>query len=189
MLDGRLAGIVDRTFSCAPVTVDTRLVAVVLDAVPIDASERFDPFEPPSPGFVGVGSGAWEPRSELVSVRARAWRRFRAVRSAQGVYANSIRCTPSQTAVPLGTRGLPGSPIRWAEHATCLARGRVVIRIRAMLERAAPWKPAGARYVGARSNVVEAELAVRSERSERPLAYIELARRGSTKLWLSPACS
>jgi hypothetical protein len=44
-------------------------------------------------------------------------------------------------------------------------------------------------YDGARRQVVEAAVAVRSERTGKPVAFVELGRAGKTRLWTSPGCS
>lgn len=181
--------VIDRTFGCTPVPLDANLRTVDVSAVPIRAGEPFVPFQAPSPGFIGVASGGWEPGSELVSIRARGWQRFTSTYSAEGVYASIKRCAPSRISVPLSPRGLPGPPIQWAKQATCLGRGRVIVRVRAILQLPVSWQPLiSTSYDGARSKVVEAALAIRSERTGKPIAYMELDRDGKTKLWYSPRC-
>ena len=176
---------IDRTFRCVPVTLGG-LRSFDVHVIPHGTKEQF--LQEPSPGFAGVSSGPWAPRSELVSIRARAWQRYRATRSAPGLYASTRRCVSSSTSVALSARGLPGPPVRWRERATCSTGGRVLVRVRAVLESNAPWRQAG-RYVGARSNVVEAALAMRSGRTGKPIAYIELDRSGKTTFWHSSHCT
>ena len=185
----RTARFIDRTFLCTPAGLADGLRALDVDAVPIRATERQQPFQPRSPGFIGVASGSYDPNSELVSIRARAWQRFRMIRSPQGVYASVRRCAPSRASLTLSAKGLPGPPVRWAEHATCLIRGRVLVRVRATLRPPASWHSVDASFAGARSNVIQSALAIRSDRTGRPLAYMELDPDGGTRLWLSPLCS
>lgn len=186
-----VARVIDRTFGCIPIAQNADLRAVDVNAVPSGAIEAHDPLQHRSPGFIGVASGGWEPDSELVSIRAHGWQRFasRSTYSAAGVYASIKRCASSRISVPLSGRGLPGSPIRWAKQVTCLGRGRVIVRVRALLQLPVSWQPLiSTSFNGARSNVVEAALAIRSERTGKPIAYMELDLDGTTRLWYSPRC-
>jgi hypothetical protein len=101
---------------------------------------------------------------------------------------NARSCTATRNTVPLSSRGLPGPPIEFNQEAECLLRGRVLVRVRAVLNAPASWRPAGDGYAGARANVVEAALAVRSARTRKPLAFIQLRAQGKTRSWISPGC-
>ena len=182
------ARIVDRTFRCTPTAVGSGLRELTVDTVPITATERSA--QDPSPGFIGVISGGWAPSSDFVSIRARRWQRFgRPVNSWQGVYANTARCASSRRSVSLSSKGLPGPPIRWQERERCVVPGRILVRFRAVLQAPALWRRISGSYLGARSNVIDAALAIRSERTGNPIAYMGLDRAGKTKLWYSPpAC-
>lgn len=183
------ARVIDRTFRCTPVTLDADLRATDVNVVPITAREPYNPSQKPSPGFIGVASGGRGSDADLVSVRARGWQRFRSTYSPAGVYAAvAPRCAPSRISVALSPRGLAGPPVRWGREVTCLGRGRVLVRVRAVLQPPASWQPQTDSFDGARSNVVQAAIAVRSERTGKPLAYTELERDGSTKLWHAPSC-
>jgi hypothetical protein len=70
----------------------------------------------------------------------------------------------------------------------CPIPGRILVRVRAVLESPAPWQGVDGSYMGTRKSVVEAVLAVRSERTRRPIALIRLDSRGKTKFWASPDC-
>ncbi len=179
---------IDRTFGCTPVALDAALRATDVNAVPVTALEPYDPFQKRSPGFIGVASGGRGADADLVSVRARGWQRFRSTYSPAGVYARAGRCVSSRHSVPLSASGLPGPAVRWAREVTCLGRGRVLVRVRAVLQSPASWQPQTDSVDGARSNVVQASIAVRSERTGKPLAYLELARDGGTKLWHARSC-
>ena len=180
--------VIDLTFGCTPAVLSGRLRVSDVTAVPIRAAEPGIPFQQRSPGFIGVASGGWGPGSELVSIRARGWQRFATVYSDEGVYASIKRCSWSRISLPLTAKGLPGPPVRWAEQVTCAARGRILIRVRATLQSPSPWQPLSDSYDGAPRNVVEAALAVRSERTGKPIAYMEFGRDRKTKLWYSPTC-
>ena len=181
--------VVDRTFGCTPIALDATLRATDVNVVPIGAAEPYGAFQKRSPGFLGVASGGWGPDAELVSVRARGWQRFRSTYSAEGVYAAVRRCAASRTFVPLSAKGLAGPPVQWAKELTCLGRGRVLIRVRATLQTPASWRAQTDSFDGARSNVVQAAIAVRSERTGKPIAYMELGSDGKTKLWSAAGCS
>ena len=180
--------VIDRTFGCIPEAATGKVRALDVTAVPRGAVETHDPFAPRSPGFIGVSSGGWESTSELVAVRAGRWQRFTRGYSAAGVFA-SRGCGLSRVSVPLSKQGLSGAPTRWVKNARCLGRGRVIIRVRATLTKSDPWRPLVTGSLdGATGTVTQAALAVRSERTGRPLAYMELAPDGSTKLWLASGC-
>lgn len=181
--------VIDRTLGCLPEVAAGTVRTVDLHAYPLGTVEVHDPSRKRSPGFISVGSGGWGPGGDLVSVRARRWERFPKIVSREGVYASIGRCGASRVRVPLSAAGLPGGPVRWAKHVTCLGRGRVLVRVRATLEAGSRWQTLlTASSDGAQGNVIEAKLAVRSEQTGRPLAYVELGRDGSTKLWTSPGC-
>jgi hypothetical protein len=182
------ARVIDRTFRCTPIPLSAGPREVTVDTVPVSATEISG--QDPSPGFIGVTSGGWRPGSDLVSIRARRWERFRTTANSwQGAYANTARCASSRRSVPLSRKGLPGPPIRWQETERCVVPGRVFVRFRAALQSPASWRRMSPSYAGARSNVVEAAVAVRGERTRKPIAYMELERGGKTKLWYSPpAC-
>jgi hypothetical protein len=181
------ARIVDRTFRCTPLALGDGLRDLRLNAVPRGTSvPHLD--QKPSPGYIGVRTGGWDLGSELVAVRARSWQRFRTTRSPHGVYAHRGRCRPERVSLALAPRGLPGPSAQWLKEESCPIRGRILLRVRAVLESPAPWQGADQSYIGARRNVVEATLAVRSERTRRPIALMRLDSRGKTKFWASPDC-
>jgi hypothetical protein len=186
------ARVLDRTFRCTPVALGQRLRDVDIDAVPSGAKEGYNPAQPRSPGFVGVGTGSYAAASELVVVRAREWWRFETNAGPKGVWVSTKRCTASRASVPLSPKGLPGHGVRWSEHGTCLVRGGLLVRVRATLQSPAGWesdptaRSPGA--VGAYSNVTKGALAVRSERTGRPIAFAELDAKGKTVLWYAPDC-
>jgi hypothetical protein len=183
------APVIDRTFGCLPLPLTGQVRTVDVRAYPIGTVEAHHADGSRSPGFISIGTGGWEPGADLVSVRARSWQRFHPTISREGVYASIRRCAPSRVRVPLSANGLPGGAVRWAKHATCLGRGRVIVRVQATLEAGSLWQPLiSASSDGAQGTVVRAKLAVRSERTRKPLAYIELARDGTTQAWISPGC-
>jgi hypothetical protein len=179
--------VIDRTFRCTPIAIGDGVRDLEVIANPLGSHEFQNPS--PSPGFLSLGSGGLSPTSELVSVRAAAWERFRNRRVLEGVYVSRGRCTPTQTAVRLSPTGLTGPPVQWSENKSCPVRGRVLVRVRAVLQAPAPWHHLDRTYVGARRSVVEAALAIRSERTGKPVAFVELGPAGKTRLWTSMGCS
>jgi hypothetical protein len=56
------------------------------------------------------------------------------------------------------------------------------------LQSSASWRRVQRWYAGAQSNVVEATLVVRSERSRRTVVLMQLDRTGKTLLWRARSC-
>jgi hypothetical protein len=184
--------IVDRTFRCTPERVGGGLRTFEVDAVPLGATEndyQRRAYQGRSPGFIGVRTGPFDPGSELVVIRARSWVRWAPTPSPPGVYAHARHCAPARGSVPLSPKGLPGPPVQYSDKAYCASRGRVLVRVRAVLHSRASWWRRNPPYDGARSNVVEAALAIRNERTRRPMAFAELGPAGKTRLWSSSNCS
>jgi hypothetical protein len=187
-LGARAPSIVDRTFRCTPVALGDGLREIDIVAAPLAATEYVSgPSPSPSPGALGVSSGGFSPTSELVSVRAAAWERFRSRRVPEGVFASHRRCSRARASIRLSPSGLQG-PVSWWESKSCLVRGRVVVRVRAVLQAPARWQRIDGTYDGARRQVVEAAIAVRNERG-RPIAFVDLRPAGKTRLWTSAGCS
>jgi hypothetical protein len=61
--------------------------------------------------------------------------------------------------------------------------------VRVVLQSSAAWRRVQGGYAGAREGVVEAALAVRTQRGRHPVAFIQLGRTGKTKLWTVGSCS
>jgi len=181
--------IVDRTFLCTPFSLAGGVRDLDIISSPRDGPLLRGTVRATSTGFIGIASGPDTSASDLVIVRARTQERYQQQPQAPGVYANVRRCTRVRRAVSLLPRGLPGPPIRYGTDPHCSVRGRVLIRVRATLESPTSWLPATPTSAGARKNVVEASIAVRTERNDRPLGLIALNRSGETKLWASAGCS
>lgn len=179
--------IIDRTFRCTPVAIGDGVRDLEVIAHPLGSHEFQNPS--PSPGFLGLGSGGLSPTSELVSVRAAAWERFRHRRALEGVYINKARCSAARTSLRLSPTGLPGRPVQWSENKSCPIRGHVLVRVRAVLQAPARWQQLDRTYIGARRSVVEAAFAVRGEGSRNPIAFVELGPAGKTRLWTLSGCS
>jgi hypothetical protein len=187
---GTISRVVDRTLACT-------LVAPLGDVRELDVlampplEDRFRNFHVPA--FLGVSSArviatSVSDRSNRVFVRARPFSVPPRTLPA-GVFANTRSCSATRSSVPLSPRGLPGPPLEYQQDAECGIRGRVLVRVRAVLQTAAGWRPVGDGYAGARATVVEAALAVRSARTRKPLAFMQLRPSGKTRFWASPGCS
>lgn len=180
--------IVDRTFLCTPFALGDGLRDVEVVARPLGSKEFQNPNS--SPGFLGVSSGGMSATSDLVSVRAAAWQRFRnRPRVPEGVFVHAARCSAARASVRLSPAGLPGPPVQWSEDRQCPVRGRVLLRVRAVLQSPATWQRIDRTYVGARQAVVEAAVVVRSERARKAIGFSELGPGGKTRLWVSSGCT
>lgn len=184
---GAATRVIDRTFRCTPASLAPGLRELDVLAIPVGERWTGSQQENPSPGYISLNSGGWRLGSELVAVRARQWQRF-AVSSAPGVYAQAS-CLPARSSLSLSPKGLTGPPTRWRDSVSCTLSGRVLVRVRAVLQTPASWQRVNQSHFGAARNVAEAKVAVRVERTRRPLALLELDSRGQTKLWTSSGCS
>lgn len=183
--------IIDRTFRCTLVPLYGGLRELEVTTKPRGSLGNGGRSDDVSPGYISVGSGqASGVFDDLIWARTRL--EERGVAPGQpfvpGVYADVRRCRAARVVVPLSNKGLPGPPVRFDQDADCEVRGRVLVRLRAALEAPTPWRRAQSPYFGARRNVVEATIALRSERSRRPIALLALDRGGGTRLWVSGGC-
>jgi hypothetical protein len=181
--------VVDRTFRCTPAVLYAGVRQLDVTTSPrgsLGAGGRSDDV---SPGYISVGSGAARGVfDDLVFARSRTEVRHAAIPFPPGVYVDARRCVRVRVVLPLSSKGLPGPPVRFSTEADCELRGRVLLRVRAQLEAPAAWQPATPPWAGARRDVVEATIAVRSERTRRPLALLALDRGGETRLWTASHC-
>lgn len=102
------------------------------------------------------------------------------------VYYNKTRCRVTPKSIPLTSRGLPGPPVPFDQYLRCPAGRRVLVRIRAALDRRVTWR-ATRNVVRAKANSSTAALAVRTE-AGRPIAFFTLDS-GKTKLWTAGGCT
>ena len=119
-------------------------------------------------------------RSHVHEQRQRAQRGFGPWH--EGVYVNARACTPSRVTVPLTAAGLEGPPSPHPTGASCVTRGRILVRIRATLAAPARWRELQEPYVGVRANVTQMAVAVRLEQGPRPVGY-GTARPASSRFW------
>jgi hypothetical protein len=181
--------IVDRTLVCTPVQLGGGVRDLNVVTSPRNGPLLVGTVRAVSVGYIGVFSGAHVPDADLVVVRARTQERYQQQPQPPGVYANFRRCSRARATISLSPRGLPGPPVEFGTHGECGVRGRVLVRVRAVLQSPTSWLPAVAPYAGARKDVLSATIALRSERTRRPIALIQLGRSGTTRLWTSAGCS
>ncbi|MEX2210663.1 MAG: hypothetical protein WD689_02730 [Gaiellaceae bacterium] len=173
------ATVVDRTFVCTPAYGRVNVVASPR------GSGASDLYVVDSAGYVRVSSGPGSFAADLVAA-ARPGMRSWVKRFPGAVYASSRRCTSVSASVPLSRAGLPGPALEWWTRWRCRVRGRVLIRVRAVVEATSSWGPIpGTSYTGTRGTLREASMVVRDEVSRRPLAFVELDRAGKTSTWTS----
>jgi hypothetical protein len=189
--EGAPSRIVDRTFRCALAPLYGGLRELDVTAKPNGSLGSGGRSDDVSPGYVSVGSGpASGVFDDLVFARARFEERGVAPGNpfSPGVYVDVRRCIAARVSLPLSAKGLPGPPVRFGTDADCEIRGGVLVRVRAVLEAPTSWRAADRPYFGARRNVVEAKIAVRSERTRRAIGLLTLDRAGETRLWVASHC-
>jgi hypothetical protein len=182
--------VVDRTFRCtlAPLYPGVRELEIATS--PRGSQGSGGASSDVSTGYVSVGSGPGASSfDDLVFVRSRLEERVAGPPWQPGAYVDVRRCARTRASVPLSAKGLPGPPVRFDKDSDCELRGRIFVRLRAVLEAPTPWGRAAQPYFGARRNIVQATLAVRSERTRRPVARLDLDAAGKTRLWVSPSCT
>ena len=181
---GTSAQVIDRTLVCTPFATSGGLRDLDINSSPPyrDTTTRV-------PAEIFLRSGPYSPGEQLVAIRARAHQPFGDNPFRAGVYAHTARCSVTSARVSLSAGGLPGPPVVWQKEVDCSVRGRVLVRVRAEFESPTAWRPAGAPYAGAVGNVAEAKLAVRSEKTGKPIAFATLSDGGTkTKLWTAAGC-
>jgi hypothetical protein len=141
-------------------------------------------------GYASVYTGRDALDSQLAFVLARSQQNSGAAGfpEAAGAYVNARRCVSARSSVPLSPKGLQGPPARWDTRTTCTLQERVLVRVQARLKSPSSWGPAGGGLVGARRNIVSASVAVRGERTQKAIAYLEMDKAGKTALWSSSRC-
>lgn len=181
---------VDRTFVCTPIAFGG-IGDLDVNVSPL----RKDTFGRQFVATLEARTGGWSADETLVVARALKQPEHPGLAynySAGGIagaFAHSRRCASTRAAVPLSSKGLLGPPTRWQKELDCPVRGRVLVRVRALLRSPDDWGGVDRSYAGVRQPLVEGKLAIRLQRTGKPLAYMELDVRGRTKLWYSPNCS
>lgn len=103
-----------------------------------------------------------------------------------GVYYSKSGCRLTAKNVPLTSRGLSRPPVLFDQYLRCSATRRVLVRMRAVLDRKVVWRTARD-LLKANGNFSTAALAVRTE-AGKPIAFFTLES-GKTKLWTVGSCT
>lgn len=162
---------VDRTFSCATVSVFGDRFARV------GASAR----TPTWPASASVATGAAGTIEALAGLEAGP----SSGRTTGNVYFNWKRCRSTSAVVPLTSRGLPGPPVEFGQAVRCPSGARVLVRLRAAIDRSPRWRRQGDVTV-ASGNLSDATLALRTT-GGKPLALASISA-GRLKLYMAPGC-
>jgi hypothetical protein len=172
----------DRTFVCTPQHGDVDAMASPRGDYAFATARTI------SSGYLGLNTGFLGGRANLVHVRARRQKSDAGAAAVpEGVYAGAGRCFLSGKTVALTSRGLAAPPVVWAKDYTCTVKGRLVVRVRAQVATSG-WRRTDDDFFGVRTNVFTAQLAVRSERTGKPLSFGTMDAAGQTKLWVASSC-
>jgi hypothetical protein len=175
--------LVDRTLLCTTVVDPFGDRPVVAAAQP--ALSTID--EPDRPASAEVYTGKGD-RIELLGV---------ARRSRTGtIWQNIGRCRRIKTVIPLSNTGFPGPPVRFGKEYECNAGVRVLVRVRARFAAPTSWVREDFRSPGdpvergiqAEGRITEAQLAVRTHLTRRPLAFATINAEGETQLFAASRC-
>lgn len=170
------ATVVDRTFVCTTVSDFGKRLLRVSMASPMSLATG----DTPAVASLATGSGGLvQPLAGLSAGPGNG-------RPSGGVYYNKTLCRATAKSVPLTARGLPGPPVPFGQLLKCDAGARVLVRVRAVIDRKVAWRTAR-EILEARGNSSSATLAARTE-TGKPLAFFTFAS-GKTKLWTAGSCS
>lgn len=100
---------------------------------------------------------------------------------------NKSRCQLSTKNVPLTSRGLPGPPVPFDQFQRCKVGARVLVRVRAVVDRKVAWRVVRRDFMEAIGNMSTAALAVRTE-AGKPLVFFRFES-GTTWLWTVGSCT
>jgi hypothetical protein len=170
------AQVIDRTLSCSTISLSGRRFAGI-GATPASRLAK-------RPARASVTTGRVLSPTYFVYVEAGP----AAGRRAGSVNIGRTRCSRSRKPVPLTRTGLPGSPNELGKAFRCRAGSRVLVRVRAVLDRPVKWQVAGAKreFTAAKGDVARASIAVRTD-AGKPLAFMSL-RSGNTRLFAASKC-
>lgn len=168
-------GTVDRTLLCST-TVGARTDLYVRMTSPKPTAS------PPQPGSGSFSSGSNFLASQaLVGFSAGSTSGY----STGQVFIGRTRCATSMKTVPLTSQGLPGPAVPFDQTRKCQAPARVLVRIRAVLDRGVTWRLARGLFFTP-GKVSSAYLAARTE-AGRPIAFMKLVS-GRMGLWTAASC-
>lgn len=170
--------IVDRTLLCATVSVfGDRFAVVGANSTKRTSTVTY-------PALASVASGAAGASESLAGLEVGA----ASGRTTGNVYLNRKRCRNVSRSAHLSARGLPGPPVEFDQSFRCKAGTRVLIRMRAALDRPARWRVGGeaGELLIASGNVSSAAVSVRTE-AGKPLAFV-MIQAGKLKVYSAPGC-
>ena len=187
--------LVDRTLLCTAqreTPLDVREISV--SAQPRTASREGSRWN--SSAGAGVGTGN-RPSVTLVSVSTGIGA-GEAFAHHAGIWINTRRCRRIRDRIPLAPRGLPSPPVPFAGAHECRGVGRrILVRVRARFTSPTRWVPNAFRLPdypaerGMKTNgrISEAAVAVRTERTRRPLSFVTLdGAKGTMRFFVAGAC-
>lgn len=172
---------VDRTFLC---TV-TALRGGYPDPVVRERVLRISMRPETENGFGGANVS--DKHAPLDSV---LWMQSRAQAGTQGpggIGVNRKRCAwTRQLRIPLSAAGLR-EPTRFHEGFDCSVSQRILLRVRAVMERPVSWIARG-EYLRAGAAISHAQFALRTQVNRRPIAFGAIDQNGQTTLAVSARC-
>jgi hypothetical protein len=171
--EGAPSRVVDRTWICSPVAVDG-FRTIELAGAP--ATEQ-------TPARISIATGDSQAPVPLVTVHNKRL----LGRPTGAVYVNARRCKRVTRRPALTPRGLLTPPDRFLTEADCDAPRRVVVRVRALLEKAASWRPAGQGVAIVRADVREASFVVR-KLPDAPFAFAAIDQAGGIRVFENDRC-
>jgi hypothetical protein len=181
--EARAAVVFDRTYSCA-VPPEYRGGPRVLNVSLSPKRTLGDGEWGPSGGVSINQDGATSPglvsfMTGPVGQRVDGW-----------VSVSASRCRELRNArLPLSPRGLPGPPARFEQHLECRVTRRVVVRLRAELDRAPQWRRDEGGGRTATVNFSKAAFAVATEPRRKPVAFGDITPGGETRLFTVAGCT
>lgn len=144
------------------------------------------------PGRVGVSTeAAGELNTNLVSISTGPTPGQRP--TSGSIVVTRKWCTEiKDVQIPLTPAGLPRPPDRYEKYVECRVSRRVLVRLRATLDRRPRFAGDGRGNLVARTNITEAQLAVHSfpgkGAARKPVVLGVFSKSGEITVWLSPRC-
>ena len=179
---------IDRTYACTvlPEYDDVRVVNFGIGPRRELSNGYTDP------GRIGVSTeAAGELNTNLVSISTGPTPGQRPTSGSIVVTRKS--CTEiKDVQIPLTPAGLPTPPYRYEKYVECRVPRRVLVRLRATVDRRPRFAADGRGNLVARTNITEAQLAVHSfsgkGAARKPLALGVFSKTGEITVWLAPTC-
>jgi hypothetical protein len=171
--DAAPSRVVDRTWVCSPVAAQG-FRTIELAGAP--ASEQ-------TPARISIASGGTQSPVPLVTIENKRL----LGRPTGAIYVNARRCKRVARRPALTSKGLITPPDRFLTESDCDAPPKVVVRVRAILEKAASWRPAGQGVAIVRADVREASFVVRKV-PDAPFAFAAIDQAGGIRVFENDRC-